>query len=426
MPRKTPARLLLVFAAINVLCLYFWTSAFLTPAVYIFIALIVLLGAACYFARNGKVKPLFLMTLLSIMATTVIASVEAVLWINPQLLRGQLADWAYGRYHHYTGGMYQLDKHSGYRLKPNTEFTAYWAGYWWKHQTNSKGFRGPEVDQADVVFLGDSMIYGHGVDDDQTVAARFQERTGIRSANLGQQATSALQALRIFETTGIALKPKVVFFCAHMNDIPEAEIWYPRAELEKFLASPIESTLFPEANKRLHPTSVLRLDHTWREQVELSLRTRGLLNWINKNGLKAATSLFGANAVVPHTYTTGSPIPLDHQYRVTAADELGWRVHVKSLQRLKYRCEEIGAELIIFDIGMPYAFVGDMRNLARELGIRYNEAGGNALSLALSGKEIYLKDDGHWTTLGNDTIAESLAKELAPEVKVLASDATVK
>lgn len=426
MPKRTPTRVLLVFALINFLCLYFWTSAFLMPAVYIFFAFLVLVGVACYQSRNGKMKPLFLVTLLSLMATTTIASVEAVLWIHPHLLRGELADWAYGRYHHYTGGMYQPDQHCGYRLKPNTTYNAYWAGYWWKHQTNSKGFRGPEIEQADVVFLGDSMIYGHGVDDDQTAAARFEERTGITSANLGQQATSALQALRIFETTGIALKPKVVFFCAHMNDIPEAEIWYPRSELEHFLASPVDSTMFPEAYKRLHPTSVLRLDRSWREQVELSLRTRGLLTWISKNGLKAATSLLGPNATVRHTYTTGSPIPLGHQYRVTASDELGWRVHVKSLQRLKHRCHEIGAELIIFDIGMPHAFVSDMRALTQELGVRYSDAGSKALSLALSGEQIYLKDDGHWTPLGNDKIAEALITEFAPEVKLLASDLTTK
>ena len=40
------------------------------------------------------------------------------------------------------------------------------------------GYRGAAVDAADVVFLGDSMIYGHGVENDQTVPSQFQAITG--------------------------------------------------------------------------------------------------------------------------------------------------------------------------------------------------------------------------------------------------------
>ena len=50
---------------------------------------------------------------------------------------------------------------------------AYWQGHWWRHSANAAGFRGALVDQADAVFLGDSMIYGHGVEDEETVSSQF-------------------------------------------------------------------------------------------------------------------------------------------------------------------------------------------------------------------------------------------------------------
>jgi hypothetical protein len=63
-------------------------------------------------------------------------------------------------------GMFVYDSNIGMRfLKPNYTTTAYYNRYEWKHKTDSLGFRNPvERRRADIVLLGDSFIYGQGVD----------------------------------------------------------------------------------------------------------------------------------------------------------------------------------------------------------------------------------------------------------------------
>src|SRR5215467_7764816 len=42
--------------------------------------------------------------------------------------------------------------------------------YYWHHKTDAMGFRNPaDRTQASIVLLGDSMVYGHGVEETSTI-----------------------------------------------------------------------------------------------------------------------------------------------------------------------------------------------------------------------------------------------------------------
>src|SRR5207245_5469937 len=67
-------------------------------------------------------------------------------------------------------------------------------GYVWHHQTDALGFRNASLHiPADVVLLGDSLVYGQGVDFEDTLGNRLEERSGLRVVNLGLQGDCAFQ-----------------------------------------------------------------------------------------------------------------------------------------------------------------------------------------------------------------------------------------
>jgi lysophospholipase L1-like esterase len=81
------------------------------------------------------------------------------------------------------------------------------------HNTDGHGFRNvwPWPERAEIVALGDSLTFGHGVEDEQTwpaIVARFLSRG--RVINLGLSGAGAQQYLRVYETFGMKLQPKVL------------------------------------------------------------------------------------------------------------------------------------------------------------------------------------------------------------------------
>lgn len=94
------------------------------------------------------------------------------------------------------------------------------------YQLDELGFRnkGPLPSQADIVVIGDSLVFGYGVDIDQAWPQTLARLSGRTVVNLGLIGASPQQYLRIYETFGRAFKPKIVvlgFFAS--NDFWDAE-----------------------------------------------------------------------------------------------------------------------------------------------------------------------------------------------------------
>jgi lysophospholipase L1-like esterase len=91
---------------------------------------------------------------------------------------------------------------------------------------NAQGLRGSvhplaRTGRPRVVLLGDSVAFGYGVADDDTFAARLEER-GYEVVNLAVPGYGTDQELLRFERVGAAYRPDVVLlhFCAH-NDFAD-------------------------------------------------------------------------------------------------------------------------------------------------------------------------------------------------------------
>ncbi len=93
--------------------------------------------------------------------------------------------------------------------------------------TDEHGFRNssPWPQQADVVVVGDSMAFGYGVDDQQAwprLVAKTLPATEI--VNLGLIGAGPQQYLRVLESFGLGLHPKLVLFMLFPgNDLNDAK-----------------------------------------------------------------------------------------------------------------------------------------------------------------------------------------------------------
>ena len=109
--------------------------------------------------------------------------------------------------------IYEPDPTFGVRLTPSTSTaTRSREGRVTDVYTNALGFRGPEWTPAEVaapvagrvMLLGDSQVFGYGVDEADSVAARLQEELGI-----GSRPSSLTLSARPRGTAGLPLCFKV-------------------------------------------------------------------------------------------------------------------------------------------------------------------------------------------------------------------------
>lgn len=371
---------------------------------WVFVAGLLALAIAWGYRRRGRLEPLFGLFFITLLAAVTALTFEALLYLRPGILSGRVADVAYTGYHWWRGGIYSLDPHAGPLLRPDVHRWMYWEGHWWHHDTNQAGYRGPAVARADAVFLGDSMIYGHGVENDQTAPARFAALTGMAVANLGQQGTCLLQSLMIFRTKGLRLKPRLVFACSHPTDIEDTTRQYSTASLEAFLDNPREMPLVrPKWQPR--PWSPVAF---WATHLEIPMRSAGVAGALLRglrNGTLRPRWPPGRSDPVPPFLPSESE--LHERFDPT---RLGWQVQSEALAEIGRLATASGARVVVFDIGWPEEESRAVEALAHRLGMTYSPAGRAVLRRAQAGEEMYLRGDGHWTPLGCRAIAEGLAK----------------
>jgi hypothetical protein len=313
-------------------------------------------------------------------------------------------------------GIYRLDPHRAAVLRPSVSRWMYWNGHWWWHETNEDGYRGPRLARADVVLLGDSMIYGHGVNQADTVAARLAARTGLATANLGQQGTGQIQSLLTLRAHGRRLAPKTVFACFHFSDGDDSLTYYPPSELARFVGSSGEDAIAPQVRDEYAPPPFWNPRHLFAVHLALPLRCSGILGTVARSLRGRGPALSSAprrDPLVPTPEEISAPfLPL----HATAPEDLRvcWRAQEQAALEMRRFCDSIGARLVLFDIGYPQEFTGAVEALAHRLGAEYNPAGRVALQRCLAGEVVYLANDGHWTGVGAQIVADELARTPNP------------
>lgn len=98
-------------------------------------------------------------------------------------------------------------------MKPDFSQQMFYNGYYWNHKTNKIGIRASkDISQADIVVLGDSMLYGHGVNIEDTFCTNLERLSGLDVANLAATADYPSKEYLRLKRLGLFLKPRIVLF----------------------------------------------------------------------------------------------------------------------------------------------------------------------------------------------------------------------
>jgi lysophospholipase L1-like esterase len=101
----------------------------------------------------------------------------------------------------------------GYLHKPNNTLIRAGRDFRASHHTDGYGFRNawPWPEKVDIVTVGDSVTFGYGVEDDQAWPALLAKALPHdRLINLGLIGAGPQQYLRVYETFGTKLHPKLL------------------------------------------------------------------------------------------------------------------------------------------------------------------------------------------------------------------------
>ncbi|AWT60697.1 MAG: hypothetical protein DF168_01916 [Candidatus Moanabacter tarae] len=138
-----------------------------------------------------------------------------------------------------------------FRMRPEYSREMYFNGYRWYHQTDSRGFRNDiEYTSANIVLIGDSMIYGHGVESDFTVASNLEQLTGRKVYNMGKQGASIHEEFQFLLRDALLLAPDWVFVFFLNNDLNDLTVKLSAEEQINFINSAVSNPFYSYVSKK--------------------------------------------------------------------------------------------------------------------------------------------------------------------------------
>lgn len=266
-------------------------------------------------------------------------------------------------------------------------------------RVNSLGLRGDDLKaklpgELRVLCLGDSLIYGQGVGEDDTLPAALEAALPREArpvvVNGGLRAYATHQELGLLEELGESIAADVVLLCWYWNDVDERDIERTHAKLEA--SGPIVFDLG-------HPWSAGRRV-SW--QLKQVLRRSALLNHLHEQ------------------FRSGPWEEWSEAYRAAGIERLDGY-----LARFEELCTEQGAELRVVLMPDPGGIMGGAvsTDLSDRGGQLFAERDLPFLDLrptmaawmAEQGSAPVLPFDGHFNGEGNRLLAGAIAEWLRPQ-----------
>jgi SGNH hydrolase-like domain, acetyltransferase AlgX len=278
------------------------------------------------------------------------------------------------------------------------------------------GFRNPrDLDAADVVVLGDSIVEGFQVAEDELVTAQLAERLGLVVANLARGGDGPQQELEILKRYGLRLRPKVCVWTFYEgNDLSDAAEY--------------------EANQKRVDAWARR--SWWRRAIDGSFTTNSLDHMIRTRiqpEPRVAARLFTgrfsspAGELVEIAFGSGD-------YRIDAPREASpevVRVEATIIEASAV-CRERGIAFVFVYVPSKFRVFRDccefdpdspcrswkldelpaaMKRIVERLDddVAFIDLTGRFKEEAAAGALVYLPDDTHWTGAGHRVAAEELA-----------------
>ena len=294
-----------------------------------------------------------------------------------------------------------------------------------RYSNNSLGWRGrreyreTKTTEYRVLFLGDSFIYGLGVNDDQTIAAQVEKelrssRVSVEVMNAGAPGKGTDYALKSFQTVGRKFHPDLTvlgFFCNDFQDNARGE-YYNIGRRGELQVKPL--------NCKRGAIKTL-LDHlpvynwliSWSQAANL-VKQAGvevLINWGRKSGPDATNGLVVSYDRGASGYALAGNEPLTRIY----------------LEQLNAAVKRAGGELMICYIPMSQEVLDyrRTRTISPDERAIQRLAADNGMMLwsltpllAHSGQSIerLYYQEGHWTAAAHARAAHYLSRIIQNEL----------
>lgn len=307
---------------------------------------------------------------------------------------------------------------------------------------NSLGLRGPEPaslppDGIRILILGDSMVAGFEVANEDTFVARLEKKlseklsNSVQVINGGVRGYGSDQSYLYFRERGLDLKPDVVLHFMSENDLIEditihrmRRIFGKAAFIDdgsshlKLIAAPVP--MYPQCSEyRVGlEQQIVRVDGIFgrmlcRLQVVLFDRS-ALFSFVT---IAIPWEQWGT--LLRDLYYVGMPNPNPTLGEEDGATELGPQLPVtdKILREMAMTVRSTGARF-------AFAVTPTRLRYYREYGILLDHA--DVLLLDRIEKadplEVQFKHDSHYTVSGHEIIAEQMAERLSPMISALLVD----
>jgi hypothetical protein len=335
------------------------------------------------------------LALLVASAALLLAGVEVLLRARPTVLGQTFANGALSKYTTRDGGIYYRDRDLRIHFMiPNFSTRMSYNGYHWTHETDSLGFRnrGP-VTPADVMLLGDSYIYGHGLEYEDTVGHRLHELTNLTVANLGRQGDCIFQEAYLLTEYLPLLRPRWVIYTFYENDIPDLYAFLSERQMEEFVASPLEAIRYPA---RMDPAAALQARAESIQKLSLVQRIRQQLylykvwRWLRwRLGVREA-------AAAPRR----GPVDPDDER------SLAWRYTRHALLYMQFLTERARAQLVVVALTPANRRQHELlREIAHEAGLPFLDTA----AFTAADTRLWLRGDGHLSPEGARQLAGLMA-----------------
>ncbi len=318
---------------------------------------------------------------------------ELTLRIFPWLFGQQIQNQLITKFHSGETGIYSYDSNIGMLLlKPGIETEVFRNGHYWIHKTDSKGFRNEkEINQADIILLGDSIIYGTGLNYKKTTAYFLQKETGLTVFNLSREGDCSFEQKFLLNKYAPELKPKHIFYFFFENDLYDLKIKLTKKEMNYFIQ---EQSIddFSVKRKKITGTETANL---YKKLVEYSFvaRTIHILIHLKEDQIKLTNKI--ANKIID---TNG----------------IEWQYTEKAIKQMKKFSDSINSEFILVPLTNEKNQQEKLKQIAEENGIPLIETeeliGYNQIPTIK--KEYALERDWHLNEKGHEKLAEILLNYL--------------
>jgi hypothetical protein len=341
------------------------------------------------------------MTLIA--AGLLLLAIEGIAHAYPRIFGLNFANGILTKYSTQPGGIYYFDP----IVKMNFMLPSYSAemtynGHWWHHQTDQYGFRNQgNHATADIVLLGDSQTYGHGLEFEQTIGAALERLTGRAVYNLGRQGDTSLQEAYLLTEHISRLQPRVVLYLFTENDIRDLYFYRTDEELEAFIAAPIDAITFPSP---MNVEAALRL----RNEENAP---RSSLGGIARR-FSYLVRLYDSRQFIRRQWAFSDRIS-DPKHAENNAESIGWRYTRHAISYMNRLAERRHATFVVVPTpAMNKRMISILEDIAAAEKIPFVDT--SILDrTAPANAEFFLRRDGHFSASGAEAMAVLIRAFLA-------------